>query len=66
VTGIVGAAGGLGGFFPPLIMGAVHQSLGSYALGFALLSLTALLCLALDQFVLNRKGVAERLMHAGT
>lgn len=63
VTGIVGAAGGLGGFFPPLIMGIVRQSLGSYALGFALLALTALVCLALDQFVLNRKGTSPRLMH---
>jgi len=33
-TGIVGAAGGLGGFFPPIVMGLVHDALGSYALGF--------------------------------
>jgi NNP family nitrate/nitrite transporter-like MFS transporter len=52
VTGIVGAAGGLGGFFPPLIMGLVRQSFGGYALGFALLGLTALLCLVLNQRVL--------------
>ena len=26
VTGIVGAAGGLGGFFPPLVMGATYDS----------------------------------------
>ena len=26
VTGVVGAAGGLGGFVPPLIMGAVYGS----------------------------------------
>ena len=25
VTGIVGAAGGLGGFFPPLVMGATYN-----------------------------------------
>jgi NNP family nitrate/nitrite transporter-like MFS transporter len=41
VTGVVGAAGGLGGFFPPLVMGAVHAATGSYALGFALLAVTA-------------------------
>ena len=42
VTGVVGAAGGLGGFFPPLVMGLVYGSLGSYALGFLLLAATAL------------------------
>lgn len=49
VTGIVGAAGGLGGFFPPLVMGAVRQSLGGYSLGFVLLGLTAVLCLVLNE-----------------
>jgi NNP family nitrate/nitrite transporter-like MFS transporter len=41
VTGVVGAAGGLGGFFPPLVMGGVHAATGSYALGFGLLAATA-------------------------
>ncbi len=45
VTGVVGAAGGLGGFFPPLVMGAVKQSTGSYALGFGFLATFAALCL---------------------
>jgi NNP family nitrate/nitrite transporter-like MFS transporter len=49
VTGIVGAAGGLGGFFPPLVMGAVRQSLGGYSLGFVLLGLVAVLCLVLNE-----------------
>ena len=31
VTGLVGAAGGLGGFVPPLVMGAVYGRTGSYA-----------------------------------
>jgi hypothetical protein len=43
----VGAAGGLGGFFPPLIMGAVKDHTGSYALGFVILAMLAGLCLAL-------------------
>jgi MFS transporter, NNP family, nitrate/nitrite transporter len=30
VTGLVGAAGGLGGFFPPLVLGAVRQATGSF------------------------------------
>ncbi len=38
VTGLVGAAGGLGGFLPPLIMGLVVQATGSYAIGLMLLS----------------------------
>ena len=33
VTGVVGAAGGLGGFFLPSILGAVRDATGSYALG---------------------------------
>lgn len=34
VTGLVGAAGGLGGFFPPLVLGAVRQATGSFTPGF--------------------------------
>jgi NNP family nitrate/nitrite transporter-like MFS transporter len=42
VTGLVGAAGGLGGFVPPLIMGWVYGMEGSYAIGLMLLSDVAL------------------------
>jgi len=45
VTGVVGAAGGLGGFFPPLVMGIVKSATGGYALGFVLLAVVALACL---------------------
>jgi NNP family nitrate/nitrite transporter-like MFS transporter len=45
VTGVVGAAGGLGGFFPPLVMGIVKSATGGYALGFALMALVAVACL---------------------
>ena len=41
VTGLVGAAGGLGGFVPPLVMGYVYGRTGSYALGLALLAVVA-------------------------
>jgi len=41
VTGLVGAAGGLGGFVPPLIMGYVYGRTDSYAIGLVLLSITA-------------------------
>jgi NNP family nitrate/nitrite transporter-like MFS transporter len=44
VTGLVGAAGGLGGFFPPLVLGAIRQSLGTFTWGFVLLALFSLLC----------------------
>ena len=39
VTGIVGAAGGLGGFVPPLVMGAVFSAVGDYSAGLALLAI---------------------------
>ncbi len=43
VTGVVGAAGGLGGYFPPLVMGAVFQLTGAYTIGLLLLAATALI-----------------------
>lgn len=42
VTGLIGAAGGLGGFLPPLVMGFGSGATGSYALGLALLACAAL------------------------
>ncbi|WP_434597862.1 nitrate/nitrite transporter [Streptomyces sp. A5-4] len=42
VTGIVGAVGGLGGFVPPLVMGAIYSTKDSYSIGFMLLSDLAL------------------------
>lgn len=42
VTGVVGAAGGLGGYFPPLVMGIVFQITGDYAIGLLLLAAAAL------------------------
>jgi NNP family nitrate/nitrite transporter-like MFS transporter len=47
ISGIVGCAGGLGGFFPPLVMGFVLGYAGSYALGFVILAMLAALCWAL-------------------
>ena len=44
-TGIVGAAGGLGGFFPPVVMGIVKDHFDTYALGFIGLLVFALVCL---------------------
>jgi len=42
VTGLVGALGGLGGFFPPLLLGVFRDRLGAIWPGFVLLSVTAL------------------------
>jgi MFS transporter, NNP family, nitrate/nitrite transporter len=44
VTGLVGAAGGLGGFFPPIVLGVCRDLTGSYAIGFGLLIFFALSC----------------------
>ncbi len=47
VTGVVGAAGGLGGFVPPLVMGLLYGEFGSYGVGLALLAMVALASLPL-------------------
>jgi len=41
VTGLVGAIGGLGGFFPPLLLGFFRDRIGAIWPGFGLLALTA-------------------------
>lgn len=41
VTGVVGAAGGLGGFFPPLVMGTIHDAADDYTWGYVSLAITA-------------------------
>jgi NNP family nitrate/nitrite transporter-like MFS transporter len=56
VTGLVGAAGGLGGFFPPLVMGLVKDVTGSYAIGFMLLSEFALLALIVNLLALQQRA----------
>ena len=42
VTGLVGALGGLGGFFPPLLLGMFRDAIGAIWPGFVLLSAAAL------------------------
>jgi MFS transporter, NNP family, nitrate/nitrite transporter len=59
VTGIVGAAGGLGGFFPPLVMGATYnEAAHSYTLGLVLLTITATCALLFTLFGIRRKAPA--------
>jgi len=57
VTGLVGAAGGLGGFVPPLVMGFIHGRLGSYGLGLALLALVAASTMVLTMTVVRSAAV---------
>ncbi|MEZ5088678.1 MAG: MFS transporter [Micropruina sp.] len=48
VSGVVAAAGGLGGYFPPLVMGATyHADTNSYSLGLWLLVIAAAVALVL-------------------
>ena len=64
VTGLVGAAGGLGGFVPPLVMGYIHGQLGSYGLGLALLALVAASTMVLTMTVV-RSAAVQRAAEAG-
>lgn len=59
VTGLVGAAGGLGGFVPPLLMGYVYGRTESYAIGLWLLAVTAVLTLILTRTVVRRTATTQ-------
>ncbi|MGO4601557.1 MFS transporter [Terrabacter sp. 2YAF2] len=50
VTGLVGAAGGLGGYFPPLVLGATYDTLlPQYGVGLVLLAIVAASALVFSQ-----------------
>jgi NNP family nitrate/nitrite transporter-like MFS transporter len=53
ITGIVGAAGGVGGFFLPTLLGGTHQLTSSYSLGFFLIALVSFTCVR-SLFHINR------------
>lgn len=55
VTGLVGAMGGLGGFFPPLVLGVFRDRLGIVWPGFLMLTLTAFLL-----WIVNRRVFVPR------
>jgi NNP family nitrate/nitrite transporter-like MFS transporter len=55
VSGLVGAAGGLGGFFPPLLLGLFRDRLGVVWPAFVLLALTALALAAVNRRVFVRR-----------
>ena len=47
ITGIVGAAGGIGGFFLPTVLGYLKQNAGSFGAGFGTFALIAFCGIAL-------------------
>jgi NNP family nitrate/nitrite transporter-like MFS transporter len=56
VAGLVGAAGGLGGFFPPLVMGATYDEVHhSYTIGLVLLCIVAVGALIFTLFGIKRR-----------
>ncbi|HEX5108460.1 MAG TPA: hypothetical protein VFV95_08445, partial [Vicinamibacterales bacterium] len=57
VTGLVGALGGLGGFFPPLLLGAFSDRLAVIWPGFVILSATALVLRAANERVFRPSDV---------
>ncbi|MFE6633140.1 MFS transporter [Streptomyces tendae] len=59
VTGVVGAVGGLGGFVPPLVMGSLYGTYGSYALGLLLLGAVAAAALTYTATRLRRTAVGR-------
>jgi NNP family nitrate/nitrite transporter-like MFS transporter len=65
-TGIVGTAGGLGGFFPPLVMGIVKDGTGEYTLGFVGLLLATAACLGIAVWLLRTASPEELRGHART
>ena len=63
VSGLVGAFGGLGGFFPPLLLGASKQYLGAIWPCFALLSLMSFsLFIANQKVFIARQDVSDLLL----
>ncbi|MDQ0255268.1 NNP family nitrate/nitrite transporter-like MFS transporter [Evansella vedderi] len=61
VNGLVGAMGGLGGFFPPIILTFLYGITGHYAIGFMALSQVALasLILAIWMFYQEKLSLAS-------
>ncbi|WP_337098061.1 MFS transporter [Paenibacillus sp. YIM B09110] len=55
VTGFVGAAGGIGGFFPPIVLGMVKDTTGEYNIGFIMMAIFALACLIIQYSVARPK-----------
>lgn len=59
MTGVVGAAGGLGGFFLPTLLGVVKERAGSYGFGFAIFALTSFAALVTLKMVQSKWTFAK-------
>lgn len=66
VNGIVSAMGGLGGFFPPLILTTLFSLTGHYAIGFMALSEIALasLILVIWMYYQGKMGLAKQVIES--
>lgn len=61
VAGIVGAAGGLGGYFPPLVMGATYDAAAhSYRIGLGLLCAVAVVALTYTLLAFRTTALSQR------
>jgi NNP family nitrate/nitrite transporter-like MFS transporter len=68
ITGIVGAAGGLGGFFLPSMLGAIKDRTGAFGLGFAIFGTVVLMGSAALLYlgrIWRRTWSADSAMRAG-
>jgi NNP family nitrate/nitrite transporter-like MFS transporter len=54
MTGIIGSAGGIGGFYLPVVNGMVFEATGSYQMAFALFGVIALLCAVIVKLLHNQ------------
>jgi MFS transporter, NNP family, nitrate/nitrite transporter len=61
MSGIIGATGGIGGFYLPVIMGMARESTGSYQMGFATFGVIA--AAAFGLVVLHRARWLEWALH---
>jgi len=59
VTGVVGAAGGLGGFIPPLLMGSIYGHYSDYGLGLALLAGVAVVAVVYTATAVRRPAATH-------
>jgi NNP family nitrate/nitrite transporter-like MFS transporter len=57
MTGVIGGAGGIGGFYLPVVMGIARENTGSYQLGFTTFGILAAVAFALV-VVLHRQWLA--------
>jgi NNP family nitrate/nitrite transporter-like MFS transporter len=64
ITGIVGAAGGVGGFCLPMLLGSLRQYSGSFADGFLIFGIVSCVC-AVALFIVSRSWEGVFLARGG-